>query len=437
MANDMKTESREGGLGLGHETFARSTHAKSFSSLHGHDEKSCSQMAISVTLEMVESFEPSISYLDAGNFATVQELYQNNLPSLNLVGKDFNRVRRSSTLVGDDTSKPVFAMQTTFIPNGVLITICLHHCAGDIDILAHVIRRMSNSLEALPRTQQSLAQNAAIESLFRERVTDSEYVQLTLRRSGHGAGEPLPVSSPIGPQSGTCRTVKFKVKRLEMYRDFVNERNSEMYSGQYPTITSLDCLAAILWLATVSLRGGSSSVSSMSGLALTTSIWGSEKRDPTFSGYFNGNTSVSTIITRSTAQLSVPLELGAVARAAWDIREQIGRLYQANNGISTDHARQPNAPQAGQVPDLTLEDWRHLPVDNDATLGLGLGQPAWISKASRSHSSCVYTLLPERKQGVWEVLAEAPESQLAGLLSGGALRGVLLENSDHPQKPCS
>lgn len=330
-------------------------------------------------------------------------------------------------------SAPAFAVQANFITGGIIVSFYLHASVADVKGLAAVIRHMSISEEMLPGVQhtlQSLKNDALEQSRMRDRLSGSRGVKADLEEHpAYDVGD----KEPHAPPQGNSCILTFSMEMLDGTKDVVNER--WQYINEEPGVntSTFDCLVAVLWKAIARARLPTETTNPEQKSRIFVSIDMAKRLDPPLPEQFYGNSCLFSCIDLSLVKLTVPFEVGCLARTSRLISEgnRDKNDTKARSAIAIINEQEDVTELTHSnidfSNDLVIADWAHLPVEEESTLGLGLGPPAWAREVGRGQSAYGCVLLPPKKtEGVWEVLVQLTDDEMERLQNDAGLQPFLL-----------
>ncbi|CZT15569.1 uncharacterized protein RCC_01421 [Ramularia collo-cygni] len=400
-----------------------------------HNEQS-GQLEVRVTAEEVESIKATFKTLGKDEFPhSYADLTKEGMPPMAFIGEAFTPLPDAPESL--EEGSPVLAVQGNFISGGVIVALYLHHSVVGAAGLGSLMRCMSISEDVLPSrprmTTEELRDEALEQSRMRDRLSGSRGYQSSLYEH--------PVYSPRAdpdrgaltvPSSPSCQVLTFSLPMLNATRDFANEHFLQINADPTVRLSLFDCLMAVLWKALTRARWPPGVARPGQTIALAVPINVRVSVEPPLNGSFYGNSDLLTHTTSMLVQLGMPFDVSTIGNTASNIRKSLSSLTEpkVRSTIAMinecEDLRSLGHPCVDYESDVVITNWADIPVDEETTLGLGLGPAEWTRKLSREHASFDCVLLPLGGRNGCEVLIQLAEPEMQRLLEDTGLQPFLV-----------
>lgn len=211
------------------------------------DERQASCYEVSLTLNQLENFRPSVKELSETEFShTWADLVTKEMPPMALISSFLTPLPEEP----EAETLPAFAVQANFIPGGLIVSLFLHHSITDIFGITAVTRQMSDCLPSKRLTDQDLRENAWQYSRLRDRF--SWFCEVAADIGHHIEYEKQytdeEMVSRIIYQSGSRRIMAFDSQLIQETRTLINTRHKflDVNKNESTRFSEFECLAAIL-----------------------------------------------------------------------------------------------------------------------------------------------------------------------------------------------
>ncbi|KAF2172918.1 hypothetical protein M409DRAFT_16873 [Zasmidium cellare ATCC 36951] len=381
-----------------------------------------------VTHAQVNDFEPTIKVLSDEEFPhTYEELSKAKMPANVLINEALTPLPDSPS--NEDSSAPAFAVQANFIEGGVIVCFYVHHSVADLKGLAEVIRIMSGVLPKV-KVPETLQEDAKHQAHLRDRLSGSRGVKANLNE--HPEYD-VAIRKSLAPSKGTSRVLTFSREMLDGTKEMVRERFHFEHDEPGVHLSGFDCLAAILWKAITRARWPTNL--NMNGLRsrIFIPVDMAKRMEQELPDDFHGNSVLFGCVDDPVSHLIAPFGVGTLSGIARRIREATSSMTdaKARSAIAiineAEDVKTLNHPNIDFSTDVFITNWANLPVGDETTLGLGLGEPEWTRKVSRNQSAYGCVLLPLKDDPkVWEVMVSLTDEAMERLLGDVGLAPFVL-----------
>lgn len=314
---------------------------------------------------------------------------------------------------------PVFAVHGNFIKGGVFVVISLHHSVADVHGLAAVVHSMSSTDDMSPASEASLHADAKEQSRIRDRLSGSRGVKAShLKHSGYNKSvTPLSnISTKSTPLS--CRILTFDLDKVLEVTEMVNERSALGIGQPFAKVRPIECLIAMLWKAITRARRLRTESEHQSNLKVEVDM--RRRMDPPLHNYI-GNACFPAIVEAPGARLNLPVDVGTLTTTSQNVHGMIAAVTESQmRSVIAAINEVPDIRRINRNPVLTdsdvlVTDWSGLPIEGEATMGLGLGDAQYVRSVSSDQPSHGCRIMPQR-HGAWDVVVQYDEEILGHLL---------------------
>lgn len=394
-------------------------------------------LEVHVTLQDIENFEPTFKTFNKDECYSYSQLSKAGMPPSQFIGPAFTPL---PDIPDPNGGARVLAVQGTFIPGGVIVSIYLHHSVCGVQGLTALMRCMSISEEVLPSlapmTMNALRQEAWQQSSVRDRLSGSRGTQANMY--DHPVYNPIVPSADgtlaVRPKTG-CKVLAFSLEKLDFTRDFANDHF--LHIDENPTIrlSRFQCLIGILWKALTRARWPQGVAKDGQTSALVIPIDIRTRMETVLDLAFYGNSDMFAYATSTVSQLGLPFDVSTIGRTSDLVRTSFVGLTEAKirSAIAIinerEDVRSVNRPCVDFESDVFMTNWADVPVGGESTLGLGLGPAEWTRKLSREPAGYDCVLLPLGSETAWEVVVQLPDPDMMRLLEDPGLKPFLLRVS--------
>lgn len=375
---------------------------------------------VTVKLDDVSNFQPTLRHLGHDDFPldlTAQEGV--GVPPVAF----FNELLTPFIDTPSEHEAPVFAVQITFVPGGVLVTLCLHHSVGDTVTLGIVANYLSSDLPSCQITNDDLRDEMLEQSRLRDRLSGSRGVKSDIFRNAYLHPDSC-VEDDTKAGLVASNVLMFDLGLLNEVKDLLNEHFDDIHGESDIQLSCFDALAAILWkgisralLSRKDAKQDLVDLQSNSRLIIPVNV--RQTIEPALDDSYIGNASIPIAISSAIVKVAMPFEPAALARTARaiqiateDVPEQLVRSMIASINECLDAKL---GAGANTTTDVLITSWADIGLGN-ADVGLGLGSPKWVRKAGRSLSVDGCTVYPPRN-GECEVSVQLSEDTMETLLN--------------------
>lgn len=396
------------------------------------------KLEVAVTRDAVTNFKPTIKHLSVGDYPhTYEDLAKARMPPSTLVCDELTPLPD----IPDTLRSPVFAVQASFISNGLIIAFYLHHSVADGTGLRTIISHFSSALPTRNLTEADLRDEALEQSRLRDRLSGSRGRRAdtvaNMRPADadvRSAGQLLREMSLAG-NSTRSRIISFNLKLLQEMKDLLNERIHYIHNDRSVSLSSFDTIAAVLWKGINRARMRTDQYDQDGPLQTSTVIIPTNVRkrvEPPLDDSYLGNAVVHGLATSAMVVLAMPYDAGDLAITARMVRNAtatIGedRVRSAIAGINESRDVQAAPIKRGSLDtDVVITSWADLLLE-EADLNLGIGKPAWGRKLGRSNTAagCIVHAM-KREEGLWEVMVQLKGPVMEKLLTDDAFRSFVV-----------
>jgi hypothetical protein len=351
-----------------------------------------SNPTVTVTLQQVDAFQPTITYLSSAF---------HNYDTLRRHGITPSSISKTQTAPSVNNTNPCCVIQANFLEGGLIVVINLHHAVADIHGVSTIMCVMTEGLPLRELNEESLEQEAATVSEARASLS-----------SRPGLSAFLPQAPAIDDKSPKSAVVlHFRLSNVLETTEIANFRRSWRDPNLTDKISPREVLIAIIWRAYVRARWPRSAPTGNVSTTMSFPINLRVDVIPTLDAHWMGNAETTVVATENPLYLGLAYDPSYIERTAAIVHAAVALDLEAR--------------KSGQSSELVVHDWTHVPVDMD--LGLGLGRPDAVRRIGSGFGSNEVVLLPANPGAdKWEVQIEWQREWVLAVLRDEGLKKYLL-----------